>query len=50
VNGIAPGGEKRNGLIYFPKPREKDGGTLVVPVIDLDEALRYTVRVPMPGH
>jgi len=49
VDGTAPGGERRSGLVYFPKPREKDGGTLMVRVIDLDEALRYTVRVPMPG-
>lgn len=48
VDGIAQGGAKRTGLVYFPKPREKDGGTLVVRVIDLDEALRYTVRVAMP--
>jgi len=48
VDGIAAGGGQRAGLVYFPKPREKDGGTLVVRVVDLDEALRYTVRVTMP--
>lgn len=48
VDDIAPGGERRTGVVYFPKPREKEGGTLVVRVVDLDEALRYTVRVTMP--
>jgi len=39
------------GLIYhFAKPPQADGGTLTVRVIDLDDALRYAVRVPMPKH
>jgi hypothetical protein len=48
VDGVAPGGERRTVLVYFIKPSQADGGTLMVPVVDLDEALRYTVRVPMP--
>lgn len=47
-DGVTPGGGQRSGIVYFGRPPEPDGGTLVVRVTDLDEALRYTVRVPMP--
>ena len=47
--GIAVGSASRGGVIYFPRPPKLDGGTLVIPVIDLDDALRYTVRVPLPA-
>lgn len=46
--GVAAPGASRGGVIYFPRPPKRDGGTLLVPIIDLDEALRYTVRVPLP--
>lgn len=49
TDGIVGAGETRTGLAYFPSPEKPVGGTLVVRVIDLDEALRYTVRVPMPA-
>jgi hypothetical protein len=39
-----------DGIIYFPRPPGLDGGTLVIPVIDLDAARRYTVRVPLPAR
>lgn len=48
ADGIAPGGAKRTGLIYFQNPRDKEGGTLTVRIIDLDEALRYTLQIAMP--
>jgi hypothetical protein len=48
VDGIVAGGTSRSGLVYFIKPASPDAGTLTLPIIDLDEGLRYTVRVPMP--
>ncbi|MCL4799161.1 MAG: hypothetical protein KJ025_06210 [Burkholderiales bacterium] len=48
ADGIAAGGAQRSGVVYFPKLPEREGGVLVVRVVDLDEALRYTVRVRMP--
>jgi hypothetical protein len=48
ADGVAAAGERRTGLVYFFKRPQTDGGTLVVRVVDLDDALRYTVRVPMP--
>ena len=47
--GVVPAGASRGGVIYFPRPPKLDGGTLVITVIDLDDALRYTVRVPLPA-
>lgn len=46
--GIAAAGATRGGVIYFARPPQLDGGTVVIPVIDLDDAVRYTVRVPLP--
>jgi hypothetical protein len=48
-DGIAAAGASRGGILYFPRPPQLDGGTLAIPVIDLDDALRYTVRVPLPA-
>lgn len=48
-DGIAAAGASRSGILYFPRPPKLDGGTLAIPVIDLDDALRYTVRVPLPA-
>lgn len=47
--GAVPAGASRGGVIYFLRPPGLAGGTLVIPVIDLDDALRYTVRVPLPA-
>ena len=47
--GVVPAGASRGGVIYFPRPPKLDGGTLMITVIDLDVALRYTVRVPLPA-
>jgi hypothetical protein len=35
-----------SGLVYFPRPNSA-AGELVVRVIDLDAAVRYTVRIPI---
>jgi hypothetical protein len=48
--GIAAAGASRGGVIYFARTSKLDAGTLVIPVIDLDDALRYTVRVPLPAE
>ncbi len=45
---VAAAGRSRGGMVYFLRAPGLDGGTLVVPVIDLDDATRYAVRVPMP--
>lgn len=47
VDGIASAGGARGGLVYFPQPQTSGAGTLIVRVIDLDESLRYTARVPL---
>lgn len=47
ADGIANAGDTRSGLVYFPQPQTSGGGTLTARVIDLDDCLRYTVRVPL---
>jgi hypothetical protein len=47
--GIAAPGAGRSGVVYFARSPGMDGGALVIPVIDLDEAVRYTVRAPLPA-
>jgi hypothetical protein len=46
--GITAAGASRGGVIYFARPPQRDGGTIVIPVVDLDDAVRYTVRVRLP--
>jgi len=41
--------EPRTAAHYFVRPPGPHGGELVVRVVDLDEAVRYTVRVPFPA-
>jgi hypothetical protein len=48
TDGVAGPRASRSGLVYFPKPGSA-AGTLVVQVIDLDAAVRYTVRIPTEG-
>ncbi len=48
VDGVVPGGQSRTGLIYFALPDKPIAGRMTVPIIDLDQALRYTVRLPFP--
>jgi hypothetical protein len=38
----------RSGVLYFPRPPNAEGGTFVIPIVDLDDAVRYSVRVPLP--
>ena len=40
-------GATRGGLIYLAQPPNRQGGELVVRVIDLDDAVRYSLRVPL---
>lgn len=47
--GVAAAGEDRGGILYFPRPPKAEGGMIVIPVVDLDDAVRYTVRVPLPA-
>ena len=48
VAGVAGAGGDRNGILYFPRPPKVAGGMIVIPIVDLDDAVRYTVRVPLP--
>lgn len=48
VDGVAGARSARSGLVYFPRSGAPTGA-LVVRVIDLDRAVRYTVRVPVEG-
>ena len=42
-------GEERGGILYFPRPPKAEGGMIVIPIVDLDDAVRYTVQVPLPA-
>ena len=46
---IAAAGEERGGILYFPRPPKAEGGMIVIPIVDLDDAVRYTVQVPLPA-
>ncbi len=46
--GVAVAGAERSGIVYFPKLKV-GYGTLAVPVIELDDAVRYTVRLDLSG-
>lgn len=48
-DSVIKGGDSSSGLVYFSRPPGPHGGELVVRVVDLDEAVRYTVRVPFPS-
>lgn len=48
-NGIAAAGAGYGGILYFPRPPKAEGGMIVAPIVDLDDAVRYTVRVPLPA-
>jgi hypothetical protein len=43
-------GATGSGVIYLRRPVNREGGELVVRVVDLDDALRYTVRLPLPAR
>lgn len=47
--GIVAAGAERSGILYFPRPPKAEGGMIVIPIVDLDDAKRYTVRVPLPA-
>lgn len=48
--GVTAPAASRSGLVFFPRPSRLDGGSLLIQVIDLDDALRYSVRVPLPAQ
>jgi hypothetical protein len=48
ADGTAVAGKDRSGIVYFPHPPTAAGGTIVIPIVDLDDAVRYTARVPLP--
>jgi hypothetical protein len=49
TEGVIAAGEERSGVVYFSKLRAAYG-MLLVPVIDLDSAVRYTVRLDMSSR
>ena len=49
-DGIVPPTGTRSGVIYFVQPPQRDGGELLVRVVDLDDAVRYTLRFPLPAR
>jgi hypothetical protein len=44
---LDPGAEKEGLVVFAGAPPE---GELIIPVVDIDAALRYRVRVPFPGQ
>jgi hypothetical protein len=47
---VTPAGGSGGGVIYLAQPRDREGGELIVRVIDLDDAVRYSVRLPLPAR
>ncbi|MGB2818116.1 MAG: hypothetical protein WBC37_12925 [Burkholderiaceae bacterium] len=49
ADGVTGPRATTSGLVFFPRP-DAAGGVVVVRVVDLDAAVRYTVRIPVASR